>query len=150
MQTASKQAKRKRDATLKLQKEQSKSDRKGKGRADREDLQVDEDFEQGDTQLAAVVAVGEGTRRRNKHHQVFDNDDQPEPSTSSAPRLDPALFQQAELALQQAKERALQEEREKREEEARVAEAALERQSSSRKRGSKRSRADGTATRIIG
>lgn len=148
LQAASKQAKRKRDGALKLQKKQSKSDRKGKGRADMEDVDVQEDEEQEDShsQMAIVKKVSP----KAQHHQVFGSDDEQEASTSSAPRLDPALFQQAELALQQAKERALQDERNQRREEARLAEVALDVQGSSRKRASKRSRTDGNATRVIG
>lgn len=154
--STAKQAKQKKDAASKKQqpKKQSTSDRKGKGKAIQEDdisLEAgDEEAEDDDEQIAVEHDVAQSSALANprRKHQVFNDDgdeDQQIPSTS-APRLDPALFQQADAALQQAKERALQEEKARRREE----EAARAQSGSSSKRGKKRTRASDKTTRVVG
>lgn len=154
LQSASKQAKRKRDAALKSQKQQAAADRKGKGRAavedvDVEDVEADNQVEVEEDSAPSVALEVTQSNPKSKHHRVFDDNDD-EATSSTAPRLDPALFQQAELAFTQAKHRARLEEQEQMNEQARLAEAAMEAEGSSHRRGSKRSRSEGKATRVIG
>lgn len=78
---------------------------------------------------------------------MFDSDNEEEPSTS-AQRLDPALFQQAEAALQQAKDRAIQEQKQQRLLQANEQEGRI--QTDLKKRSRKRGQPDGKATKVIG
>lgn len=147
LQSTAKQAKRKRDVAVKSQSKKQKqptADRKGKGRAaDVEEAACEADEDVTEDVQESGQSIAPSTRTR---HQVFGSDDEQEASTSVAPRLDPALFQQADLALSQAKERAIQEERAQRQERARVEIAAAESEDSSYKRG----RGQPKATRVIG
>lgn len=154
--SAAKQAKQKKEAAIKKQKKSptaTATDRKGKGKAIQEDASgLEEDdanvlesthVAEEDEATSSIAPVPVTTRRK---HQVFnDEDDEPRPS-SSAPRLDPALFQQADLALQQAKERALQEQRQQRQEAALAAEEGR----TSPTRGKKRTRPEAKTSRIVG
>jgi hypothetical protein len=160
LQTATKQAKKQKEAKSKQNKQQkstssTKTDRKGKGRAEEvvdEEEQDHESYDLVDEEATANAEEDPQPKKLAKRHRVFndeDNADDNEAATSStAPRLDPALFQQAEAAFEDAKRRALQEQRAQKQimNEARSDNAP----SRSRKRSRKQSSSHGTAIKVIG